>query len=203
MPELVRASKLAPALALEPVLATARGKRRPENVRLGSVSRTVYRAPVVIGVRGVGIGAVGLGLCLIGAMITVATSPGGVLGVVLWIAVAGAAVVAATVFATGVLRVAGLRSRLVIDDEGLVNATGKGVGVRRMPWRDVRKVQADGQVVSVDLAGGRQSVIHTAMLDVQPRELSRELRSRLNRDRGYTPFGSAEPQASLAENEAD
>jgi hypothetical protein len=52
----------------------------------------------------------------------------------------------------------------------------------------VRKVQADGPVVSVDLAGNKQSLIRTGGIDADPRELARELRARLNRDRGYRPL---------------
>lgn len=151
----------------------------------------MYRAPLALGVRGIGFGVVGLGLAIIGATLTRAADPAGVVAVLLWAAVAIVATASVLVFATGALRVAGRRTRLVLDDAGFLNATGPRAGVRRGNWRDVRKVQADGPVVSVDLSGNRQSVIRTTMLDVDPRELARELRSRLNQDRGYTPLGSA------------
>ncbi|NED95892.1 hypothetical protein G1H11_11275 [Phytoactinopolyspora alkaliphila] len=156
------------------------------------MSRSVYRAPVALAVRGIGFGAVGLGVALIAAISVAAVDPAGVAAVVLWVLVALVAAAAVVVLATGVLRAAGMRTRLVLDDDGFTNATGPRSGVRRVLWRDVRKVQSDGPVVLVDLAGAKQSVIRTEMLDVEPRELARELRSRLNRDRGYTPFGTAE-----------
>ncbi|NDL61014.1 hypothetical protein [Phytoactinopolyspora mesophila] len=155
------------------------------------MSRIVYRAPLALGVRGIGIGAIGLGVALVGAVLTLAAGPSGVLAVLVWTVLAVCAVAAGTVLATGVLRATGLRTRLVLDDDGFLNATGPGAGVRRVAWRDVRKVQSDGAVVSVDLAGSKQSVIRTSMLDVEPRVLARELRSRLNRDRGYKPLGTA------------
>jgi hypothetical protein len=69
----------------------------------------------------------------------------------------------------------------VLDQDGFLNATGPGAGVRRAAWRDVRRVQSDGPVVSVDLAAGRRSLIRTAAIDVEPRELAREFRRHLAR----------------------
>ncbi|NED99280.1 hypothetical protein [Phytoactinopolyspora halotolerans] len=158
------------------------------------MSRTVYRAPIALGVRGLGFGAVGLGACVVGATLIRAADVDGPLGVVLWVTLGILAAVALVFFGTGTARAAGLRSRLVLDEDGFLNATGPGAGVRRVAWRDVRKVQADGSVVSVDVAGSRQSLIRTSALDVDPRELARELRSRLNRNRGYTPLGSAQAE---------
>jgi hypothetical protein len=151
----------------------------------------VYRAPVALGVRGIGIGAIGLGIALVGVVLTLAAAPSGAFAVVIWVVLALFGLSAGTVLVTGALRATGLRTRLVLDDHGFINATGPGAGVRRVAWRDVRKVQSDGPVVSVDLAGSKQSVIRTTMLDVEPRVLARELRSRLNRDRGYKPLGTA------------
>lgn len=88
----------------------------------------------------------------------------------------------------GALRALGWGARLVLDDDGFLNATGPRAGVRRVPWRDVRKVQADGPIVSVDVAGNKQSLIRTSSLDIEPRALARELRGRLNTDRGYHPI---------------
>ncbi len=152
----------------------------------------MYRAPAALGVRGFGFGAAGLGLSVIGATLVGAADPDGALGAMSWAGLAVFAAVSLVFFATGLVRVAGLRGRLVLDDDGFVNATGPGAGVRKVAWRDVRKVQTDGSVVSVDVAGSKQSLIRTAALDVDPRELARELRSRLNRHRGYTPLGTAE-----------
>lgn len=152
------------------------------------VTRTVYRAPVALGIRGVGFGAVGLGLAVVGAtLVAAATLPG-------WLEFLASAVLAvlalgsAIVLVVGVLRLAGRGTRLVLDDDGFTNATGPRSGVRKAAWRDVRKVQADGPVVSVDLAGNKQSLIRTGGIDADPRELARELRARLNRDRGYRPL---------------
>lgn len=154
------------------------------------MTRTVYRAPLAVGVRGAGIGAMGLGIAVVGAVVARSGEVDGVLGVVVWVVLAIIALAALVVFITGVLRATGLRTRLILDETGFINATGPGAGVRRGLWRDVRKVQADGAVVSVDLAGSRQSVIRTTALDVEPRELARELRARLNRNRGYRPLGT-------------
>jgi hypothetical protein len=90
-------------------------------------------------------------------------------------------VLSLTVFVVGLLRVAGHGARFVLDDDGFLNATGPGAGVRQAAWRDVRKVQSDGPVVSVDLAAGKRSLIRTRALDVEPRELAQELRRRLVR----------------------
>lgn len=148
----------------------------------------MYRAPLALGVRGAGVGAIGLGSTVVGTAVTVAGDPNGAVRIMAWTVLAALALGSLTILVTGVLRATGLRTRLVLDDDGFVNATGPGVGLRRVSWRDVRKVQADGTVVSVDVAGDRRSVIRTAMLEVSARELARELRSRLNRNRGYTPL---------------
>jgi hypothetical protein len=151
------------------------------------VTRTVYGPPTQLAVRGVGVGAAGLGLVTVALTVLLAVDPAGWLRGVLLVLLALAAVVSLVVLLVGVLRVFGRGTRLVLDDDGFVNATGFGFG-RRVPWRDVRKVQTDGAVVSVDLSGGRQSLIRTASIDVEPRVLARELRGRLNRDRGYRPL---------------
>ena len=57
----------------------------------------------------------------------------------------------------------------------------------RDPWgvrRDVRDVrgQIRRPVLSIDLAGGRRSLIRTRRLDVGPRELAQELRRHLTRE---------------------
>jgi hypothetical protein len=137
-----------------------------------------------------------VGVALIAAMSVAAVDPSGGPAVVLWTVVALLAVAAVVVLATGALRAAGWRTRLILDDDGFTNATGPRSGIRRAAWRDVRKVQSDGPVVLVDLAEAKQSVIRTDMLDVEPRELARELRARLNRDRGYTPLGTVQVSAA-------
>jgi len=152
------------------------------------VTRTVYGPPVGLAVRGVGVGAIGLGLLTIVASLVFAADLPAWLRVVAMVVCAVAAVLFAVVLVVGVLRVFGRGTRLVLDDDGFVNTTGFRLGVRRGAWRDVRKVQTDGSYVSIDLAGGRQSLIRTTVLDVEPRTLARELRSRLNDDRGYRPL---------------
>lgn len=151
------------------------------------MTRTVYGPPTQLAVRGVGVGAAGLGLVTIGLTVVLSADLVGWLRGTLLVVLALAAVMSLVVLLVGVLRVFGRGTRLVLDDDGFVNATGFGLG-RRIPWRDVRKVQTDGAVVSVDLSGGRQSLIRTASIDVEPRTLARELRGRLNRDRGYRPL---------------
>ncbi|TDD72350.1 hypothetical protein E1262_03325 [Jiangella aurantiaca] len=151
------------------------------------MTRTVYGPPTQLAVRGVGVGAAGLGLVTVSVTIVQAADPAGWLRAALLVLLALAALVSLVILLVGVLRVFGRGTRLVLDDDGFVNATGFGVG-RRVPWRDVRKVQTDGAIVSVDLSGGRQSLIRTAAIDVEPRVLARELRGRLNQDRGYRPL---------------
>lgn len=132
-------------------------------------------------------GAAGLGLVTVALTVVLAVDLSGWLRTMLLVVLALAAVVSLVVLVVGVLRVFGRGTRLVLDDDGFVNATGFGRG-RRVPWRDVRKVQTDGAIVSVDLSGGRQSLIRTASIAVEPRVLARELRGRLNQDRGYRPL---------------
>lgn len=152
------------------------------------MSRTVFRPPIALAVRGVGFGAAALGVAVVGVSLATAFDLPGWLRTTLLAVFAVVAVVALVVLVVGVVRALGWGTRLVLDDSGFVNATGPGAGVRRAAWKDVRKVQADGPVVSVDLAGDRQSLIRTSSLDVDPRALARELRARLNQDRGYTPL---------------
>jgi hypothetical protein len=151
------------------------------------VTRTVYGPPTQLAVRGVGVGAAGLGLVVVALTVVLSVDLAGWLRGTLLVLLALAAAVALVILVVGALRVFGRGARLVLDDDGFVNATGFGFG-RRVPWRDVRKVQTDGAIVSVDLSGGRQSLIRTASIDVEPRVLARELRGRLNRDRGYRPL---------------
>lgn len=148
----------------------------------------MYRPPVAVAVRGVGVGALGVGAAVIAMVLVTAADLGGWLLAVVAVVLGVVAVVSLVVLCVGVWRILGWGARLVLDDDGFVNATGPRSGVRRVAWRDVRKVQADGRVVSVDLAGSRQSLIRTSVLDVDPRELARQLRSHLNRDRGYRPL---------------
>lgn len=152
------------------------------------MTRTVYGPPVQLAVRGVGVGAAGLGLVTVGLTVVFAVDLTGWLRTTLLAVLALAGLIALVILMVGVLRVLGRGTRLVLDDDGFVNATGLGFGARRVPWRDVRKVQTDGAVVSVDLSGGRQSLIRTASIDVEPRVLARELRGRLNQNRGYRPL---------------
>lgn len=159
------------------------------------MTRTVYGPPVALAVRGIGVGAVGLGVLTIGtSLILVADLPA-------WLNVAAltilgvAALLCLVILLVGVLRVFGRGTRLVLDDDGFVNTTGFRLGTRRGAWRDVRRVQTDGTFVSIDLAGGRQSLIRTSALGVEPRALARELRTRLNDDRGYRPLNSPAPDA--------
>jgi hypothetical protein len=99
------------------------------------------------------------------------------------------ALLSVTMLIVGLLRLIGRGARFELDDDGFLNATGPGGGVRRGVWRDVRRVQSDGPVISIDLAGGRRSLVRTNMLDVGPRELAQELRRHLipNRSGVSTP----------------
>jgi hypothetical protein len=131
-----------------------------------------------------------LGLAVVAVSLVAALDMPSWLRTILIAVLALIAVVALVVLSVGSLRALGWGVRLVLDDDGFLNATGPRPGARRVAWRDVRKVQADGTVVSVDLSGNRQSVIRTSALDVEPRELARELRARLNSDRGLHPVSS-------------
>lgn len=150
----------------------------------------MYRHPAAIAMRGVGVGATGLGLSVVAVSVVAAIDMPSWMRTTSVVVLAAIALVSFIVLTVGALRALGWGPRLVIDDDGFLNATGSRSGVRKVAWRDVRKVQADGPVVSVDLAGSKQSLIRTSALDVEPRELARELRSRLNTDRGLRPISS-------------
>jgi hypothetical protein len=150
--------------------------------------RIVYSVPVPVALKGIGVGAVTLGACIVAAIVVVALDFSRAVTVALWILLGLLAVISLVVLVAGLLRLAGRGVRLVLDDDGFVNATGPGAGVRRAAWKDVRKVQTDGQFVSVDLAGGKRSLIRTSAIDAEPKELARQLRERLNRGHGYRPL---------------
>ena len=152
------------------------------------VGSQVYRVPTGVALRGIGIGAIGLGLCVVGVSILGAAEPSRAVVVGVGLVLGLLAVLALTVLVVGVLRLVGLGARVELDDEGFLNATGPGSGVRRAAWRDVHRVQSDGPVVSVDLSAGRRSIIRTGLLDVQTRELAKEMRARLvRRDAAHPP----------------
>jgi hypothetical protein len=150
--------------------------------------RVVYTVPVPVALRGIGVGAVALGACTVAAIVVLALDFSRALTVALWILLGLVAVMSLVVLVAGLLRLAGRGLRLVLDDDGFVNATGPGSGARRVAWKDVRKVQTDGRFVSVDLAGGKRSLIRTSTIDADPKELARQLRERLNRGHGYRPL---------------
>lgn len=146
----------------------------------GAGSR-VFRVPTGVALRGIGIGTIGLGLSVVGVSILGAAEPSRAVVVGVGLVLGLLALLAFTVLVVGVLRLVGVGARVELDDEGFLNATGPGAGVRRAAWRDVRRVQSDGPVVSVDLSEGRRSIIRTGVLDVQTRELAKEMRARLVR----------------------
>jgi len=148
----------------------------------------VYTVPTGVALRGVGLGAVGLGLCVIGAVVLIDRDPGRGVTIGLGLILALGAAMALLVLLSGVFRLLGRGARLVLDGEGFLNATGPGTGVRKARWKDVRKVQTDGRFVSVDLAGGKRSLIRTSVLDASPRELAQQLRARLNKGHGIRPL---------------
>lgn len=162
----------------------------PDSDDVNTRERVVYTVPTAVALRGVGLGAIGLGLCVVAASVLLAMDPGRAttVGVGIMLALAGA--LALVVLVSGLLRLFGRGARLVMDDDGFVNATGPGRGVRRAAWKDVRKVQTDGQFVSVDLGGSKRSLIRTGVLDADPKELARQLRARLNRGHGYRPLNA-------------
>jgi hypothetical protein len=146
-----------------------------------TTERHVYRVPTAVALRGVGFGTAALGVCVVGGVSLVEVDPPRSVVIALGLVLGLLGVLALTVLAVGLLRLAGRGPRLVLDEDGFLNATGPGAGVRRAAWRDVRRVQSDGPVVSVDLAAGKRSLIRTAAIDVEPRELARELRRHLAR----------------------
>lgn len=160
----------------------------PHTGTVNTNERVVYTAPVAVALRGIGVGAVAIGVCIVAAVVVLAVDMSRALTVSLSILLGLAAVIALIVLVAGLLRLAGRGVRLVLDDQGFLNATGPGAGVRRAAWKDVRKVQTDGKFVSVDLAGGKRSLIRTSTIDAEPKELARQLRERLNRGHGYRPL---------------
>jgi hypothetical protein len=142
----------------------------------------VYRVPTAVALRGVGVGAVILGLCVVGVSVLRAVQLARAVVVGVGIVLGLLAILSLTMLIVGLFRLIGRGARVVLDDHGFLNATGPGGGVRRGTWRDVRRVQSDGPVISIDLAGGRRSLIRTSMLDVGPRELAQELRRHLTRE---------------------
>lgn len=145
------------------------------------MARTVYRPSPALAGRGIGVGAITLGVAAIAFTLIVSTSVEGAVKAVLMIAAALLGLYGAVVFVVGIVRLAGGGTRLILDDEGFLNATGPRSGVRSARWADVRKVQTDGSVVSIDLAGARQSIVRTRALGIDSRELARDLRQRLRR----------------------
>jgi hypothetical protein len=143
----------------------------------------VYRVPTGVALRGIGVGTVILGLCVVGVSVLRAVEPPRAIVVGVGIVLGLAVVLSLTMLIVGLLRLLGRGARVVLDEEGFLNATGPGAGVRRGHWRDVRRVQSDGPVISIDLAGGRRSLVRTSMLDVGVRELAHELRRHLTHDR--------------------
>lgn len=150
--------------------------------------RVVYTIPTAVALRGIGLGAVGLGLCVIGGTVLIDRDPGRAVTIGVGLMLLVAAGMALIVLLSGVMRLMGRGARLILDEDGFINATGPATGVRRVRWRDVRKVQTDGRFVSVDLAGGKRSLIRTNVLDASPRELAQQLRARLNRGHGIRPL---------------
>ncbi len=153
----------------------ARDEYDPETV--------VYGVPTAVALRGIGVGTVILGLCVIGASILRAAEPPRAVVVGVWIVLGLLGILSLIVLVVGLLRLVGRGARVVLDADGFLNATGPGAGIRRGRWRDVRRVQSDGPIISIELAGGRRSLVRTTTLDVGPRELAQELRRRLNRVR--------------------
>jgi len=153
----------------------ARDEYDPETV--------VYGVPTAVALRGIGVGTVILGLCVIGASILRAAEPPRAVVVGVWIVLGLLGILSLIVLVVGMLRLVGRGARVVLDADGFLNATGPGAGVRRGRWRDVRRVQSDGPIISIELAGGRRSLVRTTTLDVGPRELAQELRRHLARAR--------------------
>jgi hypothetical protein len=143
----------------------------------------VYRVPTAIALRGVGVVTLLFGLCVIGASVLRAVEPPRAVVVGAGLVLGVLAVLSLTLLIVGLLRLVGRGARLVLDGAGFLNATGPGAGVRRGAWRDVRRVHSDGPVISIELAGGRRSLVRTSALDVGPRELAQELRRHLTRRR--------------------
>lgn len=152
--------------------------------------QVVYTVPTPVALRGVGVGTVGLGVCIIATSVLLAVDPSRPVAVTVGLLLALAAALALLVFGVGVLRLIGRGTRLMLDRDGFVNATGPGTGARHVAWEDVRGVRTDGRHVVVDLASGKRSMIRTAALETGPRELARELQARLDQDRESRQHGS-------------
>jgi hypothetical protein len=157
-----------------------------------------YYPQTGLAVRGIGLGATGLGLTTIATSLVLTIEPAGWLSVALLAPLGLVGLLSVTVLTVGILRAFGRGPRLVLGTDGFINATGYGLGPRRGAWKDVRKVQADGPFVSVDLVGGQQTLIRASVIDVEPKLLAQELRTRLNKDRGYRPL--SQPDANSEPN---
>lgn len=152
--------------------------------------RVVYTVPTPVALRGVGVGTVGLGACIIGTSALLAVDPSRPVTVAVGLLLALATALALLVLVVGLLRLVRRGARVVLDRDGLLNATGPGTGMRRVAWQDIRRVQTDGPSVLVDVVGGRRSVIRTASLEIGPKDLARELRARITESRGSRKQGA-------------
>jgi hypothetical protein len=148
--------------------------------------RTRYGVAPSVALRGIGLGAMLLGgAVVVGLLVAAVGVASPMLSWVVAVPVVLVALVGLVLLVVGLGRLAGRGPRLELDDDGFVNATGPGAGVRRAAWKDVRTVRSDGPVVVVDLAGGRRSIVRTGSLSVPAGELAAELRRRLDRGHGY------------------
>ncbi|HSK25713.1 MAG TPA: hypothetical protein VK894_02240 [Jiangellales bacterium] len=154
----------------------------------GGAGRSRYGVSPAVALRGLGVGSVLLGTAVVGGVLLSALGVTGTAGWLVTVPLALLALIGLVFMVVGLWRLTGRGPRLEMDDAGFVNATGPGAGVRRAAWKDVRTVRADGPVVVVELAGGRQSIIRTGSLAVPPKHLAAELRQRLNRGHGYRPL---------------
>ena len=148
-----------------------------------------YRLAPAYGLRVLGIGCTGFAVVVVAAFV-VAGAGVNLLAVDVLLWLAGLIFVAVAAFGGWMLL--DRRPRLRLDGEGVLNRTGRDVGVRTFGWRDVHDVtrsrDASGTVLVVSLPEGRTSRIHVAVLGVSPDRLEAEIRNQANHALGYRPL---------------
>lgn len=148
-----------------------------------------YRLAPAYGLRVLGIGCIGFAVVVVAAFVLSGAGMDLVpVDVLLW--VAGLIFVAVAAFGGWMLL--DRRPRLRLDGDGVLNRTGRDVGVRTFGWKDVHDVtrtrDTSGTVLVVSLPEGRTSRIHLAVLEGSPDRLEAEIRNQANHALGYRPL---------------
>lgn len=145
-----------------------------------------YRLRPAYGVR-----VLGAGFVLAAVFVVVFSLAGTDSGLVSIIAYVGASVAALLVLGGAILTFY-RPPLLVLDDSGLTNRSGRGVGLRRVEWKEVADVARSGgpggQVLVVRLSDGRTTKINLGVLEARSGDIEEVIRVRANRALGYRPL---------------